>query len=133
MNVSVSAAQGNCRTMTAIALQAQPSLFGAFSIKGDLASLHSAMDLVAIVQAIKAVTTNTPIYYWIGLNDRQREGHYVWTDGTPVDYLAWAENQPDNYRGGEDCTEIKQSYTYLFNDASCSNEHTYVCGFSRCK
>lgn len=135
-NVSYSSAQAACRTVTAQAVAKQPSIFSQWAIKGDLASLHSSLDLIAIVKLLKQqVTPHSDLTVWIGLNDKAQEGHFTWTDGTPVNFLAWAENQPDNWRGtqGEDCGQIRQKYTYLFNDARCSNEYPYVCGYSRCE
>uniref|UniRef100_A0A3Q3VLX8 C-type lectin domain-containing protein n=1 Tax=Mola mola TaxID=94237 RepID=A0A3Q3VLX8_MOLML len=48
--------------------------------------------------------------YWIGLNDRSREGVWEWSDGSPfLEYIAaWIPGQPDNWGDapGEDCGQI---------------------------
>ena len=134
-NVSYSNARSACRTQVALDLKKNQQL-GQYSIRGDLASVHSSLDLIALAQAMKVKEAGSvQTGWWIGLNDIQKEGIFTWTDSTPVDFLAWAENQPDNWRvtNGEDCGTIYSRYTYLFNDMSCSNENAYVCGFSRCK
>ena len=41
--------------------------------------------------------------FWIDLTDRDEEGQWVWADKTPVTYTGWAERQPDNHEGKEDC------------------------------
>ena len=101
----------------------------------DLASVHSPKDHVILAQAMKANTPSTMNVsnYWIGLHDRTVENHFVWSDNTTVDYTAWSNGQPDNWRRKEDCGEIKPPYGYLFNDAGCDNQQPFICGFSRCK
>ena len=39
---------------------------------------------------------------WIGLNDRNQEGEFVWASGQPVTYTNWGSEQPDNHNGAED-------------------------------
>ncbi|CAB1352005.1 unnamed protein product, partial [Coregonus sp. 'balchen'] len=46
---------------------------------------------------------------WIGLSDIQTEAQWVWTDGTPADFLPWAPNQPDNWQGNEDCAHVRET------------------------
>jgi len=45
---------------------------------------------------------------WIGLNDLEKEGTFVWPDGSQTSYQPWAFNQPDNLTGpeGEDCGAV---------------------------
>lgn len=35
--------------------------------------------------------------FWLGINDRAREGNFEWVSGEAVDYTHWAGNGPDNY------------------------------------
>ncbi|MCA9070527.1 MAG: C-type lectin domain-containing protein, partial [Planctomycetaceae bacterium] len=40
---------------------------------------------------------------WLGGTDKQREGHWVWEDGTALDdgFTKWFKNQPNNKQGEE--------------------------------
>ena len=33
--------------------------------------------------------------YWVGFNDQEVEGSFVWTDNSPYDYENWHEGQPN--------------------------------------
>jgi len=48
------------------------------------------------------ITNNFSAYQWIGINDVQTEGTFVWSSGQPVTYTNWAINQPDDYLGIQD-------------------------------
>lgn len=49
-------------------------------------------------------------WLWIGLNDRAREGVWVWASGKHVAYSDWEPNEPDNWKGydpfGEDAAVL---------------------------
>jgi hypothetical protein len=79
---------------------------------------------------------------WIGANDRQTEGVWVWTDGVqfwqgegdaggPIGglYNDWGRGQPnDNAVGGEDCAELGFTGSWIWNDLSCDTfTRAYVC------
>ena len=35
-------------------------------------------------------------YFWIGLNDIDVEGTFVWSDGTPASFFQWGSGEPDS-------------------------------------
>jgi Ca2+-binding RTX toxin-like protein len=43
---------------------------------------------------------------WIGLNDMENEGDFVWASGAPVTYTNWYAGEPNNANGVEDFTYI---------------------------
>lgn len=54
--------------------------------------------------------------FWIGLNDRQIDNRFQWTDGSTVTYTNWNTNEPNNYfNRNEDCVEIRLSVSKAFH------------------
>eukprot|EP00058_Branchiostoma_floridae_P004563 XP_002590051.1 hypothetical protein BRAFLDRAFT_129759 [Branchiostoma floridae] len=65
--------------------------------------------------------------HWFGLNDRQAEGTWVWTDGGALgDFNVWHSREP-NSAGDEDCAELRKVYSYDWNDLSCTAQQHYIC------
>ncbi|MCA9547197.1 MAG: C-type lectin domain-containing protein, partial [Myxococcales bacterium] len=67
---------------------------------------------------------------WIGVNDRQNEGQWVWLDGIPVAYQHWDSGEPNNGGGGEDCGLIMTSRNREteWDDRPCGGQRPFVCG-----
>ncbi len=68
----------------------------------DLASVHSVEDQASIVNVCAAVAsrdgnTGEAAGCWIGMTDRGSEGAWYWSDGSPVDYLAFSPGEPNNW------------------------------------
>ncbi|XP_071511662.1 echinoidin-like [Diadema antillarum] len=61
---------------------------------------------------------------WIGINDIVVEGEFVWSDGSNASYRNWRPNQPDNYRGQEDCVHIGLTHVRRneWNDINCNSD-----------
>jgi len=60
--------------------------------------------------------------WWIGLNDRDSEGTFVWENGESVTYTAWASGEPNNSGFHPDLT---------WNDEPCGSAFPYVCEADR--
>ncbi|KAL5017108.1 hypothetical protein ScPMuIL_006697 [Solemya velum] len=67
--------------------------------------------------------------FWTGMNDRDQEGVYKWTDGSAVDasLIRW-NGEPNNFKGSEDCAIVIQDNT--FNDLSCYQKAGFICEFT---
>ncbi|XP_029999969.1 C-type lectin domain family 4 member E-like [Sphaeramia orbicularis] len=73
--------------------------------------------------------------FWIGLVERQHEGHWSWVDGTDFSSTPtfWDEGQPDNWdyrENGEDCGQLHGSEKRkrkMWNDADCFLQYRYIC------
>jgi hypothetical protein len=70
-----------------------------------------------------------PTSWWIGLNDLEVEGTFVWPDGSPATYTNWNDGEPNNANGIEHCVELS-STTGGWNDIPCDGPRTYICGAS---
>eukprot|EP00965_Chrysotila_dentata_P162551 5367452-Pleurochrysis_carterae.AAC.3 len=66
------------------------------------------------------------IIVWIGLNDIETEGTFVWesTGETPA-VTFWGPGEPNN-SGGEDCATF-QGGTGIWNDLQCGARRAYAC------
>jgi hypothetical protein len=62
---------------------------------------------------------------WIGLNDRDAEGSFVWTDGSALDFEPWCEECPRPWGEIEDCVVTSPEGWF---DMPCEEEpHAFVC------
>lgn len=108
-----------------------------------LASIHSAEENDFVQQLIEggsACSENTP-YVWIGLNDKDEEGQYVWTDQSDVRYTNWCEGCPADAYAHNDVvgmlTEDVEEFsvgTYkkgTWRDIWASDRHCFVCSRSQ--
>jgi hypothetical protein len=109
---------------------------------GHLASIHNPTQQAA-VQAAGGDGA------WIGFHDRHSEagctgqanavgeaGGFIWTDGSPSDFLAWGGGEPNDWQDGaahcdgtstvgEDCTHVRGDS--LWNDIVCDEERASIC------
>ena len=60
---------------------------------GNLASMHSDADHLVVMRACNDVSDTGNC--WIGLNDADEEGTFVWTDGSALDYENWNAGEPN--------------------------------------
>ncbi len=81
--------------------------------------------LIMLEDAAEAAWLRTQITgkWWIGLNDINVEGTWVWSDNSPLTYSAWKSGEPNN-SGGEDCAETDD---VGWNDEGCGEVRAYVC------
>ena len=65
---------------------------------GDLATFTSLEEYNLMYSTITGVD-----YCWIGYNDIDSEGTWVWVDGNSSIYTNWHPDEPNNGRGIQDC------------------------------
>ncbi|CAC5418502.1 unnamed protein product [Mytilus coruscus] len=63
---------------------------------------------------------------WIGLDDKQTEGKYVWQDSSVLQPAeeGWIPGSPDQSTFDEDCTEL---WPTGWNDATCGWPKNVIC------
>ncbi|CAK6436315.1 unnamed protein product [Pipistrellus nathusii] len=64
---------------------------------------------------------------FLGITDKETEGHFVDLTGRPLTYQNWNAHEPNNANSGEDCVIILPEG--MWNDVSCSSSHLVVCEF----
>ena len=63
---------------------------------------------------------------WLGATDELQDNDFLWPDDTPLTFMGWAPNQPDN-GAGLDCIEKRNDGTELWYDRRCTDLNPYVC------
>ena len=62
---------------------------------------------------------------WIGFNDRDFEGMFVWTrTGQAGAFTNWSSLEPNDHDGGEDCAVVDNTD---WNDVACADTYRYIC------
>ena len=89
----------------------------------NLPSIHSQEENV-FVQSLHGGEKS-----WLGLSDINKEGKFVWTDGTSTNFHHWAKYQPNNL-GNQDCVHtlgFLEGHDYEWNDVNCTDCHSFTC------
>ncbi|XP_077993991.1 macrophage mannose receptor 1-like [Glandiceps talaboti] len=95
------------------------------------ACLNEEADLVSIEDVyeqsyVEMYVAQNQKPLWIGMNDQTIGGTYKWTDGSPVFYTNWGDNEP-NKDGGEGCVRMELSGDWT--DTSCSSQTLAMCKY----
>jgi len=78
-------------------------------MKGDLVTITSEQEN----QFVYSLNANS----WIGLSDTAQEGNWEWVTGEPLDYVNWAESEPNN------CTDCKDIHVEEGEDYAHFNQY----------
>ncbi|KAJ8030095.1 Macrophage mannose receptor 1 [Holothuria leucospilota] len=96
----------------------------------NLASIHSKEENDFISRFV-----DQGIYsIWIGLKN-DNGGGFAWTDGSPVEFVHWDDNEPsgsDEGGNAEECVEMFTGGGHIgkWNDLGCLTERPFVCKFT---
>ncbi|XP_034285922.1 C-type lectin mannose-binding isoform-like [Pantherophis guttatus] len=92
-----------------------------------LASIHNMAESADLAEYVSDYLTKKDSV-WIGLNDAQKKGVWVWTDRSSTNYLAWGEGEPNNQQKNEYCVELiaKTGFKY-WNDHPCDVLRAFIC------
>ncbi|XP_067931175.1 C-type mannose receptor 2-like [Watersipora subatra] len=93
---------------------------------GVLASVSSLDEAVFLGNQTRRLK---PELFYVGANDRQKEGTWVNLDNSPFpqDKSVWGKGQPDDHGAGEDCGSFLSFNDYRLNDAPCNSAYQFIC------
>ncbi|XP_078527621.1 uncharacterized protein LOC144799886 [Lissotriton helveticus] len=94
------------------------------SHKSQLVSVNSREEQVFI----NGRSRNSDDTFWIGYSDYQKEGQWLWEDGSSNILNFWKRREPDNYKGVENCATTEQTGSvFSWNDDNCMRRLRYIC------
>uniref|UniRef100_A0A7I4YJK7 C-type lectin domain-containing protein n=1 Tax=Haemonchus contortus TaxID=6289 RepID=A0A7I4YJK7_HAECO len=77
---------------------------------GHLVSIHNheENELLRAITRTGVLPQGYGYFAWIGLRQKDwpKDKKWTWTDGTPVDYLNWAPDEPNNHEDSEHCAQV---------------------------
>ncbi|XP_018559191.1 lactose-binding lectin l-2-like [Lates calcarifer] len=96
------------------------------SQRANLVSIHSLQEQNFVKNLIKNFD-HAEGRTWIGLSDTQKEGGWMWSDGSAVNFGFWYAGEPNNDKGHEDC--VHNNFGQKWNDRPCSDTYPSVCTY----
>ena len=88
-----------------------------------LVTINSEEQLQEVKDALGGVIAES---YWIGLNDQDTEGTYVWSDGTQLgDWSNWEAEEPD--AGIEKNCVAMFTSGFAWKTSNCTKERYHIC------
>ncbi|XP_078610306.1 protein Skeletor, isoforms B/C-like [Branchiostoma floridae x Branchiostoma japonicum] len=92
-----------------------------------LALIKDADTQAFVEQYLGTIVSGPRRDYWIGLDDRARERHFEWNDGTALGYQNWARSR--RRHRGKDCAGVMPSGKWdLYR---CRQRKAYICQMPR--
>ncbi|GFS06309.1 C-type lectin domain family 4 member E [Elysia marginata] len=74
------------------------------------------------------------LYIWVGLDDIDQEGKFVWANGEPLsghqNGYIWLSGQPNDYEPGQDCVQLQHTDVNIrkgLNDVQCYQLKDFIC------
>jgi hypothetical protein len=87
-----------------------------------LDSREMAKELHAAASAVRKTS------WWVGLDDREREGAFHWQDGSRAKRSLWSKGEPDNYACGQHCAALTKNGRGKLRDMHCATLSPFACG-----
>ena len=67
---------------------------------------------------------------WIGGTDKEKEGVWKWSDGSPWEFTKWNKGEPGN--GSDEHCLLHFGYDDTWNDYLCTDENNFLCSLPLC-
>ncbi|XP_051731653.1 galactose-specific lectin nattectin-like [Ctenopharyngodon idella] len=93
------------------------------ALGANLASVHNKVENDFLLSLLPSSSKQS----WGGGHDGEKEGQWLWSDGTAYDYTNWCPGEPNNHRRVENCLEINWFSKSCWNDVACTVSKSYVC------
>lgn len=87
----------------------------AVALDGHLVTINDAAEQAWLVSQFGGTT-----WYWIGMNDTDTEGTWVWISGEAVTYTNWRYPEPNDNNGTEEYAFMNYIDPGLWNDGDSS-------------
>ncbi|CAH1796015.1 unnamed protein product [Owenia fusiformis] len=94
---------------------------------GDLLSITGVHEQAFVNALLQVGAASGGLAFWIGANDRDLEGGWQWSDGSPFRYWNWNNGEPNNANTGEHCVETNVNIEGRWNDHDCERKFSYLC------
>nr|XP_040043735.1 lactose-binding lectin l-2-like [Gasterosteus aculeatus aculeatus] len=95
------------------------------SLGTNLASIHS-LEEQSFIKILIRNSDPAEGHTWTGLSDTHKEGAWMWSDGSRIDFTYWDKEQPDNI-GNENCVHTNYLGLKKWNDGICYSNLPFVC------
>uniref|UniRef100_A0A3Q1FHX9 C-type lectin domain-containing protein n=1 Tax=Acanthochromis polyacanthus TaxID=80966 RepID=A0A3Q1FHX9_9TELE len=92
----------------------------------NLVSIHSADEQNFVNSLIKTFDPAQK-WTWIGLSEVHKDGAWMWSDGSKVNFVFWGTGEPNNLGGQEDCVHTNFGTEFKWNDRPCLDNRPFVC------
>lgn len=93
----------------------QNSQAEAVTLGGNLATIRSSAEQDWVFDTFSSASRQ---FLWIGLNDAESEGSFVWASGESSTYTNWIINEPNNQFGNEHYAHMWHGFDGQWNDAN---------------
>ncbi len=98
----------------------------------ELVTIDDAGEQTWVASEAQSYTSDKT--WWIGANDRDTEGSFVWVgSGFGISYENWNDGEPNDSGSGEDCVEMQAGTDSAsgtpggWNDYDCTNGQRFIC------
>ncbi|XP_053302130.1 lactose-binding lectin l-2 [Pleuronectes platessa] len=92
----------------------------------NLVSIHS-LDEQNFIKTLIKNFDHAEGRTWIGLSDLHKEGSWMWSDGSAVNFTFWLPGEPNNNYGRENCVHNNFITHKKWNDGYCTDHFPSVC------
>ncbi|KAM3595902.1 uncharacterized protein V6R79_004905 [Siganus canaliculatus] len=117
---------GRCYKYVATRLTWADAELNCVSQRANLVSIHSLEEENFVKTLIKNFD-HTQSLTWIGLSDIHKEGSWMWSDGSAVNFAFWLRGEPNNLGGNEHCVHNNFRQERKWNDDKCYLRLASVC------